>query len=153
MRTHMAFLHHDVCLHSNKAQHSFCRLRAPAEASAERVSVGADLQPGKCWQQVKANHQDKSRVTAKIAEAVKQWGVTAKAPKRGIYMLSHKYGTSSPSFTCVCATPMDLTGLICVYLEQADAPSACQRSSTTSKQHSASPALSAKTDQLHACLV
>ena len=97
--------------------------------------------------------KDKSRVTAKIAEAVKQWGVTAKAPKRGIYMLSHKYGTPSPSFTCVCATPMDLTGLICVHLEQADAPSACRRSSTTSKQHSASPALSAKTDQLHACLV
>ncbi|KAL3142581.1 hypothetical protein ABBQ38_002899 [Trebouxia sp. C0009 RCD-2024] len=35
--------------------------------------------------------KDKSRVTSKIAEAVQKWGATAQGPKRGIYMLSHKY--------------------------------------------------------------
>ena len=34
--------------------------------------------------------KDKSRLTAKVSEAVQAWGASAAGPKQGIYMLSHK---------------------------------------------------------------
>ncbi len=34
--------------------------------------------------------KDKSRLTAKVSEAVQAWGTSAGGPKQGIYMLSNK---------------------------------------------------------------
>ena len=119
--SHQAQAHHSMATHLSQhcdLYHQAIHTGLSADYEHELKPVQSGFRLALVYNLVNAGSKsklivkDKSRLTSKVADAVKVWSGDANRRKRGIYMLSHKYGIPAPSITFGCAISMCLTAWV-----------------------------------------